>query len=626
MLLFVRAFLRDRTGVLALFGVLSIGLLAAVGPIFAHDTAAHIDATAAGLGSSSGHWLGTDDLGRDVLARTITATRLSLVLAVAATLLAAVVGIGAGLILANIQNLRIRSAAANALNVVLAFPPIIVAIFLAVILGVGARTAAIAVGIAMAPRFARVVYTLSLSISGRDYIHAAKVLGLSRRRILLKHVLPNAADTLWIAAFLEISSSLLFISALSFLGLGVQPLGYDWGSLLTSGLDNMYTTPASVLGPAVMIVLTGIAFGYLGEALARAGNPQRWVTTQPRRSATPAPTPQVAAPTHSTSTDAVLRVDNLTVAIPSAGADLRPVDGVSFEVRKGEVLGIVGESGSGKSMTLMALAGIAPAQAHIEADRIEVSGRDVLVSAKRVGQQVAMVFQDPMNSLNPALRISTQMTEGLRAHRGLSSSAASLKALDALRDVHLTIPEMRMRQYPHQLSGGMRQRVSIAMGLAMNPSLLLADEPTTALDVTTQAQVISLLRELRDEGVGVVLVSHDMGVIGEICDRVLVMYAGRIVERGRVEDIVTSPQHPYTRALVNALPDIDADVGQPLTAIPGSPYRLGDPVSGCSFEPRCPLAVEKCRTRTPALAPVSGSQDAACWVTSNSLSSTEVIV
>ena len=567
--LYFRAFLRDRAGVVALLGVLTVVLLAVIGPMAVSETAARIDTTAASQGSSSAHWLGTDDLGRDVLARTVVATRLSLVLAVAATALAAVVGIWWGLTIAFMQNPRLKSVASSVLNVVLAFPPIIVAIFVAVILGVGASSAAIAVGIAVAPRFARVVFTLASSVSGREYIHAARVLGLPRRTILLRHLLPNVADTLWVAAFMEISGALLFTSALSFLGLGVQPLAYDWGSLLTSGLDTMYTTPAAVLGPAVMIVVTGIAFGYLGEAVARAGNPQRWVTVRPRRSQ---PEPLSAAASAVVHADPVvalddahtpaLRVEDLSVTFSSKDGDVRVVKGVSFEVIKGEVLGIVGESGSGKSMTVTSIAGIAPASARVEARRLEVSGRDLLTTTTQSGQQVAMVFQDAMNSLNPAMRISTQMTEGLRAHRGMTAMSASVKALDALRDVHLTSPELRMRQHPHELSGGMRQRVSIAMGLVMGPDLLLADEPTTALDVTTQAQVLSLMRELRDQGMAIVLVSHDIGVIGELCDRVVVMLDGEVVEQGTVRDVITDPQHPYTRTLIDAVPDIDDAAGR----------------------------------------------------------------
>ncbi|GAA4750227.1 dipeptide/oligopeptide/nickel ABC transporter permease/ATP-binding protein [Nocardioides endophyticus] len=566
--LYVRAFFKDRAGVLALLGVLVVVLLAILGPIFAQDAATRIDASAAGGGSSAAHWLGTDDLGRDVLARTIVATRLSLLLAISATLIAGVVGVAWGLTLASVQHPRMRAVGSNILNVVLAFPPIIVAIFIAVILGVGGRSAAIAVGVAVAPRFARVVYTLASSVSAREYVHAARVLGLSRRRVLLRHILPNVADTLWIATFLEISGALLFISALSFLGLGVQPLAFDWGSLLTSGLDNMYTTPAAVLGPAVMIVVTGLVFGFLGEAVARAGNPQRWAVTRPKRLSPRSAGGAGSEVLHehrlaetSANEEMVLRVENLSVTIPTEDGEFCPVNQVSFEVRKGEVLGIVGESGSGKSLTAMSIAGIAPAQAQVVADRLEIAGEDQLDKPRRAGQ-VAMVFQDPMNSLNPALRITTQMTESLRAHRGLTAAAASLKALNALRDVHLTNPETRMRQYPHELSGGMRQRVSVAMGLVMSTPLLLADEPTTALDVTTQAQVISLLRDLRAEGMGIVIVSHDMGVIGEICDRVLVMYGGRIVERGLVEKVLTSPQHPYTQTLIDAVPDIDDDSGR----------------------------------------------------------------
>jgi oligopeptide/dipeptide ABC transporter ATP-binding protein len=618
----LRAFIRNPAGVAALCTVLALGVLAVAGPMIWAPAGARVDPAAAALSPSATHLLGTDQLGRDVLARTLAGTRLSLVLAILATAVAGVIGAGCGLLLSAIRRARMRSVAARVLDVVLAFPPIILAIFLSAVMGVGARSAAIAVGLALAPRFCRVTLTLAESISGRDFVAAARVLGLPRSRVVLRHVLPNAADTLLITGFMEVSGAILFISALSFLGLGVQPLDYDWGSLLTGGLTDMYTNPAAVLGPAAAIVVSGIAFGFLGEALAAAVNPTQW--THARRTSRSDRRERARTPTTTASSDTVLRVEGLRVTIPTGSGELHPVDGVSFSVRRGRVLGVVGESGSGKSMTVMALTGLTPYPARVEADRLEVVGRDLLRRRGRGGQEVAVVFQDPMNALNPALRISTQLTEGLRRHRGLSRREATLEALDALRSVHLSEPTRRMRQHPHELSGGMRQRVSIAMGLTMKPSLLLADEPTTALDVTLQAQVITLLRELGKDGMALVLVSHDVGVVAELCDDVVVMYAGRVVEQGPTEQLLSDPRHPYTRGLIASLPDLDDSSGQPLTGIPGVPYELGDQVEGCAFAPRCALATDECWTRAPELVTFAEGRSAACWVTAEPRREAEV--
>jgi peptide/nickel transport system permease protein len=606
-----KAFARNPWGVAALCAVLALLALAVAGPMIWSSTASQVDPAIAAQGPSGVHLLGTDELGRDVLARTLSATRLSLVLAIVATAVAGVAGVGCGLLLSAIRRARLRSMAARALDVVLAFPPIILAIFLSAVMGMGAQSAAIAVGLAVAPRFCRVALTLSQSISGRDFVAAARVLGLPRSRIILRHVLPNAADTLLITGFLEVSGAILFISALSFLGLGVQPLDYDWGSLLTGGLNDMYTNPAAVLGPTAAIVVSGVAFGFLGEALANAANPTQWFRARPavQRDERREPRPAHGA----TDPGAVLRVEGLRVTIPTDTGELHPVDGVSLSVRPGQAVGIVGESGSGKSMTLLALTGLTPYPARVEAERLEVAGRDLLRQGRGDGQDVALVFQDPMNALNPALRLSTQLTEGLRRHRRLSRRDAALRALDALREVRMTEPGRRMRQYPHELSGGMRQRVSIAMGLTMAPPLLLADEPTTALDVTLQAQIIALLKELAEDGMAVVLVSHDVGVVGELCDEVVVMYAGRVVEQGPAEQVLRDPRHPYTRGLVASLPDLDDPPGRELNGIPGAPYQLGDRIDGCAFAPRCPLATERCRAQEPTLVEFAEGRSTACW-------------
>ncbi|GIU95290.1 MAG: peptide ABC transporter ATP-binding protein [Gaiellaceae bacterium] len=620
MRLYLRVLLREPANIVVIGAVLGLVVLAAVAPSIWGEQASRLDPLAASQGSSWEHPFGTDSLGRDIFARTLTATRLSLELAVLSTGVAAGAGVLIGLLLAAVSSPAVRQFGARLLDAALAFPPIILALFFAAIFDVGGTGAALAVGIAAAPRFARFAHTLGSSIGGQDYIAAARLLGLPRRTLMFRHVLPNMAEPLLVTTFLAVGFAIMAVSALSFLGLGVQPLQYDWGSLLAEGIASIYTTPMAAIGPALAIAIAGTAFGFFGECLALAADPRRLAS--PRRRRRPRAPEKVARPVSAEATlqaphtdneethneDAVLAVEDLRVTIPTQGRTIVPVDGVSLTVRRGEVVGIVGESGSGKSLTLLAIAGLAPYPAVVTARRLEVAGAPV----RGVPESLAIVFQDPTSALNPALRIRTQMTEALRTNGKLSRRAAYEHALDALRQVHLSSPELRMRQYAHQLSGGMRQRVAIAMGLATEPALLLADEPTTALDVTVQAQVISVLRSLASQGMGIILVSHDLGVAAEICDRIVVMYRGAVVEEGRCERVLESPLHPYTRALLSSIPNPAAGRTEPLSAIP-TVQEEGD-VMGCTFAPRCPLAIARCRSERPSLRPVRESQRVACLV------------
>lgn len=619
---FFRVFRRQPTSVVAMAVVLGLVVLSIIAPSIWGDEGARLNPGSASLGMSWAHPFGTDSLGRDVLARTLTATRLSLALAILAVTVAAGLGICAGLLIASVRRASVRSALARLVDAMLAFPGIIVALFFAAIFDLGGVGAAVAVGLAGCPSFARFAYTLSLSVRSQDFVAAAQILGLPRWRVTFRHVLPNMAEPLVTSLSLAIGSAIVTVSALSFLGLGVQPLKYDWGSLLTIGLQDLYENPAAALGPGLAIILAGTAFGALGDGIASAIDPRNWthsMTKATNRLSEAAKDVHEAVPAAPSASlphdpDYVLRVENLRVSMPSELGDLHPVDGVSFGVRRGEVLGIVGESGSGKSLTVQAIAGVCPYPGRVSASAIEVCGKSVLEDSGDAasGTDLAVVFQDPMSALNPALRIQTQMTEALRFHRGLTRSEANAAATDALKKVGISAPELRMKQYPHELSGGMRQRVAIASGLAMEPPLLLADEPTTALDVTLQAQIIRLLEGLTDSGMGVVLVSHDISVISEICDRVVVMYAGRVVEEGPVQTVLKSPVHPYTQGLVNAVPELDGLVDR-LEAIPGSPYRLGDDVTGCAFATRCALATDRCAEERPVLVPHDSQRQVACW-------------
>jgi oligopeptide/dipeptide ABC transporter ATP-binding protein len=299
---------------------------------------------------------------------------------------------------------------------------------------------------------------------------------------------------------------------------------------------------------------------------------------------------------------------------------VRAVDGVSFHVDAGETLGIVGESGSGKSMTALSIMRLLPRSGRIVEGRISFKGRDLSKLGEEEmeeirGTEIAMIFQDPMTSLNPVYRVGWQVGEPLRIHRGLDRRASLSAAVDALRKVGIPEAEQRAGQYPHVFSGGMRQRAMIAMGLTTGPSLLIADEPTTALDVTIQAQILELLRNLnRDFGTATILITHNLGVVAGMCDRVVVMYAGRVVEQGTTADVFAHPEHPYTWSLLRSIPRLDAELREPLKAIDGSPPDMVRLPSGCKFHPRCPFAIEPCVSDEPDLLPVRG-QLARCWVT-----------
>ncbi|MGE0716474.1 MAG: ABC transporter ATP-binding protein [Alphaproteobacteria bacterium] len=312
----------------------------------------------------------------------------------------------------------------------------------------------------------------------------------------------------------------------------------------------------------------------------------------------------------------LLEVEDLRIAFSADGRPLPAVDGISFTLAPGETLGIVGESGSGKSLTALALMGLLPAGVAVSG-AVRFEGRDLtrLAEAERRrirGNRIAMIFQEPMTALNPVFTIGEQIAEVFRQHRGLKRAEARAEAVEMLRLVGIPAPERRAGDYPHQLSGGMRQRAMISIALACQPRLLIADEPTTALDVTIQAQVLDLLRELRDRlGLALILITHSLGVVAEIADRVSVMYAGRIVEEGPTADLFARPRHPYTAGLLAGIPPIDEDVVR-LTPIAGTVPPLHAMPAGCRFQPRCPSAVARCRAEDPVLRSLAPRQRAAC--------------
>jgi peptide/nickel transport system permease protein len=503
-------------------------------------------------------------------------------------------------------------------NIAVAFPGLLLALFFAVVFGVGAKGAVLAIGFAGAPSFARLTQTLVAGIAERDFVAAARIAGVGRFRMLLRHILPNVAEPLVVNATIGAGGALLAFAGLSFLGLGVQPPAYDWGRLMGESLNSIYVHPAAALAPGVAVVVAGLAFNLFGEAVAKGfGVPVLKGSRLPDR------VPETR-PAATVDDDAVLVVKDLHVSFPGVVEPVTPVRGISFTIGRGEIVGVVGESGSGKSLTALAVAQLIESPGEVRASELSFLGAPLLgrlavrstAAARRrlLGTSFAMVFQDPMTSFNPTKRIGTQLAEGAREHQGLTRRTAMARAIDRLHAVRIPEAERRARQYPHEFSGGMRQRAMIGMGLMGTPALIVADEPTTALDVTVQQQVLRLLETIRTEDdVAVLLISHDITVVAQVCDRVLVMYAGRIVEDLPATDLATGARHPYTRALLAAVPDLETPLDEPLAVIPGRPVDPANFPSGCAFAARCEFAQDQCGVEDPTLVEHGPAHQVACW-------------
>jgi peptide/nickel transport system permease protein len=621
----VRVTSSSPTGLAALALFAALLTLAIVGPPIWSGIGGRIDTLHAYAGPSIHAWLGRDQLGRDVFARTMSATRLSLELSGAATLIAVLIGIPAGAA-GGILGRRFRNAMARLIRLALAMPGILVALFLVSIIGRGSFGATVAIGVALAPLFARTAQTLTASIADSDFLAAARVIGVSRRRLFFRYLIPNTAEPLLLLIGVGSSLALAAISALSFLGLGVQSPQYDWGRILNDGLVAVYTTPSAAIAPGVAITVAGLTFSLFAETFARALNPRSRAGPggAARRQALAAGSANGSSdqkPARHLPDQCVVAVENLHVAFRRGRDQLEAVAGVNIELAAGEIVGLVGESGSGKSLTALAIAGLAPQGSEVSADRLEFKGQDLRGLSGRARRRLlatnlAFVFQDPMSSLNPSMRVGRQLTEKVEVHLGMRRRAALELAESRLSQTHVPAARRRLSQYPSEYSGGMRQRAMIAMGLMTDPALIIADEPTTALDVTVQAQVLRLLREINQRsGTTVLLISHDLAVISEVCSRVIVMYAGRIVEVLPVDQLDRAA-HPYSQALLGTVIDLDTQRAKPLVTIPGKPPGLATVRRGCPFASRCSEAMAQCAEEDPDLVPVPWAEvehRVACW-------------
>ncbi|WP_084516403.1 dipeptide/oligopeptide/nickel ABC transporter permease/ATP-binding protein [Microtetraspora niveoalba] len=557
---------------------------------------------------SVAHWLGTDDLGRDVLSRLIYGARTSVVASAEVVAVALLLGVSVGLLVGYLGGLwdRVTMQVVDALQAV---PALLLALAMVAVVGNGLVKAMFAVGLVFAVSFMRVTRAVVLAEREQLYVDAARVTGLGRAHIVFRQILPNVAAPLIVQASIAAGTALLIEASLSFLGVGIDTTQVSWGGMLETARQFQSEQPLLPIFPGVAIAVCVLLYNLLGDGLRdavgvrdpAAGAPARSARTRTRLSVVER-RPAEAAPASAPADGTLLSVRGLTVA----AGDTELVSDVSFDVRKGETFGLVGESGCGKSVTATAVMGLLPGAVRVTGGSVLLDGRDLVRLGERElqrirGERIGMVFQDPVAALSPSHTVGHQLGEALMVHKGMTRKQAAARSAELLSLVGVPDARRRLADYPHQFSGGMAQRVVIAAALACEPELLIADEPTTALDVTIQAQVLDLLDDLKRQlSMSVLLITHDLGVVADVCDRVAVMYAGQVVEVGSTEDLLLSPRHPYSEALLAAMPH-GAPVER-LATIPGRVPPAWDWPSGCRFHPRCPYAVERCGEGRPEIA------------------------
>jgi peptide/nickel transport system permease protein len=567
-------------------------------------------------GRSWSHWLGTDHLGRDNLSRIIFGTRVALRVALQVTLMTLVLSVPLGLLSGFIGG-RFAGILMRMMDGIHSIPTLIMALTFATAFNHSFGWALFGISLSFTPTMTRLVRAETLSVREETYIEASHAIGTPLQRVLRKRVLHNVASPIIVQTSIYAGGAILVEAGLSILGVGVGGGKSAWGSMLRDAFDSIHSDAWSVVYPGAAIAIVVLAANMAGDGLrdalgldasSRYGVRNRMGLTIARRGEIESSdTAEVGA-----ATSPVLEVDGLTVSVQTASGSIDVIEDVSFSVGQGEILGLVGESGSGKTVTSLSITRLLSSPPFsITGGRVIFGGQDLLsvpMSTMRAirGQDIGMIFQDPMAALNPSVSIGRQIGEAVRLHEGASRRVAERRALELLDRVGIPAARSRLSNYPHEFSGGMRQRVMIAVALSCSPKLLIADEPTTALDVTIQAQIIDLLRELRsDLGLSILLVTHDLGVVADACDRVLVMYAGQIVEQADVYDLFATPTHPYSSALLSAMPRI-TEPGKRLYAIPGT-VPVGTMPDGCRFHPRCEHAIDACASGEVPLVDVGDS-------------------
>jgi ABC-type dipeptide/oligopeptide/nickel transport system ATPase component/ABC-type dipeptide/oligopeptide/nickel transport system permease subunit len=545
--------LRNPQGAICLAYLTLVVLVAVTSPWLAPTGPAVTDLDATNAPPfTAGHPLGGDGAGRDILSRLMWGSRQTVLACVIVLGVSVAAGVTSGLV-AGFYRGRFESGAGFVSDVIMSLPGIVLLIALYALTGPDIPAAMAVFGLLIAPSYYRLVRNIVLGVRNELYVDAARVVGLSDLRIVGRHVLWAVRAPVIIQSSFVLAAGIGIESGVSFLGLG-DPAGASWGIALQQSFNGIYNNRWGVVWPALVISLTILALILLGNALSDVLQSSARSTTSAKRSRRMEP----AATSAGGSDDVLLSVRGLRIGYPGPGGQIREVvRGVDLDVRRGQIHGLVGESGSGKSQIAFATLGILPREALILGGQILLDGADLLADGAKMraarGRRIAYVPQEPMSNLDPSFTIGKQLIYGLRATTSLHAKDARRRIVELLTRVGIADPERVMRLYPHQISGGMAQRVLICGAVASDPDVIVADEPTTALDVTVQAEVLDLMRELsRERGLAMILVTHNLGVVADLCDTVSVMRDGTIVERADVETIFTAPQEPYTQELLSS--------------------------------------------------------------------------
>ena len=623
-----RRIVRNPLGLISLIWLAVVVIVVVGAGAIAPYSATATDLSQTLSGPSWSHLLGTDQLGRDLLSRLMFGGLPSVQGVLVAVAVYAVVGLPLGL-LAGYRGGWLDTAVGRVSEVLQTLPGMILLLVVLAVFGNNQSAAMAALGLHAAPYLIRVSRSVTLSVREELFVSAAKVFGLSDFMIVARHVLPRIRSTAIVQTALFAGAALMVQSSLAFLGFGPQPPNPSWGGMVGDASNVIRSQPWQIVPPGLAIGLCILALGLLGNA-ARDAVSETWSKSQAvllrrmkhRRS-------PGTATTTDRSDGPLVQVRDLSVSVEAAGERVPVVRSINLDIARGEVVGMVGESGCGKTLASLGLIGVLPPGAEYAGGAVYLAGEDLTAMSSdeldRVrGRRIGYVSQDPALALDPMFTVGNQLREAVRRHRGGTREEANARVLELLTMVHLPEPETVARRHPHELSGGMAQRVCIALALAGEPELLIADEPTTALDVTTQAGILKLLLELKERtGMATLLVTHDWGVVAELCDRAVVMYAGQIVESGLVAELFQRPKHPYTAALLSSNPHIAVDSangsgridGEPVTPLPTIPGTVPPPAMwgvGCGFAQRCTYATAACVAQEVPMVVVDQGHESRC--------------
>lgn len=624
---FWNVFSKNRLAVVGLFMLVAILIVAIFAPLLApYDPKSYEGIRSSDIYNppSAAHWLGTDDAGKDVLSSFMYGSRVSLTVGFFAAFISIVIGgligIAAGFFGGRVENFLMRFT-----DTMLVIPDLPLIVVIVALTKPSLLNIIFVIGLLGWTTTSRIVRSQTLAVKSRKFVLRARAVGAGNWHIILHHILPLVMPLLVVNAILVISLAILNESTLSFLGLG-DPTAISWGQMLNFAFGRgAMSTGAwwALVTPGFGIVWVVLGLTLLGHGLEQVLNPRLEahhlmpgrLTVRDEAEIVPSAGPAMKAPV-------LLEVQNLSVQyVIEGGPPARAVENVSFRLHEGELMGLVGESGCGKTTLIMAVNRLLPSTGQIVGGRALFNGVDLATASEEElanirWSGISIIFQGAMNALNPVRTVGDQIAEAIRKHVPVASEAQLRERVVELLDL-VGITADHKDHYPHQYSGGMRQRAMIAMALSCNPQVVIADEPTTALDVMIQAQILELLDELRRKlGLAVVFVTHDLGVVAEMCDAVLVMYGGVTAEYADVDTIYNAPRHPYTQELLKAFPDL-SNLEKQLSSIPGYPPKLDALPPGCRFAPRCPLAFDRCTVELPKLHELGNGHIASCHLVEN---------